>query len=129
MYRKVANRSLFRLVAHTTIFRLLMKGKCYVYLVWPLGGNFSFAIVAWSTVHDSKGSLKFHNFKIFLRSYLQNRSKSPLLYFFGVSQAIPKFFHKIYGVKWMSRWRGVAHSISSMYFWQKFGLNWQMSQA
>ena len=53
IYRKVTNRSTSRLVAPSRIFRLLMKGKFDVYLLWPMGKKLIFAILAWSTVPDS----------------------------------------------------------------------------
>ena len=41
------------LVAHPRIFRLLMKGKFDVYLLWPFEKKLIFTIVAWFTVCDS----------------------------------------------------------------------------
>ena len=77
--------------------------------------------------------MKFHDFKIFLRSYLQNRSKSPLLYFFGVSQAIPKFFYKIYCVKWMQPMERSGTQYFFHLFWAELadesGLEFKMWQS
>ena len=47
-YRKVANSSLSRLVAHFQIFRRFMKGKCDAYVLWPLAKKFQNWIVDWS---------------------------------------------------------------------------------
>ena len=49
IYRKVASSSLFWLVAHFQIFRRLMKGKFYAYVLWPLDIKFQNWIVDRST--------------------------------------------------------------------------------
>ena len=53
IYRKVANRSIFCLVAPQRIFRPLMKRKFDVYLLWPFGEGLIFAIVVQFTVGNS----------------------------------------------------------------------------
>ena len=44
-YRKVAISRLSRLVAHSRIFRLFMKGKFDAYVLWPLTKSFQNLIV------------------------------------------------------------------------------------
>ena len=51
-YRKVANSSLSRLVAHFQIFRRFMKGKFDAYVLWPLAKKFQTWIVDRSTARD-----------------------------------------------------------------------------
>ena len=53
MHFKVANSSVSRLVAPSRNYRLHMKGKFVIYLPQSFGEKNNFAIVAWSTVHDS----------------------------------------------------------------------------
>ena len=51
-YRKVVSSRLSRLVAHTRIFRRLMKGKFYPYVMWPLAPKFQNWIVDWSNARN-----------------------------------------------------------------------------
>ena len=51
-YRKVASSRLSRLVAHSRIFRRLMKGKFEAYVLWPLAKKFQNWIVDQSTARD-----------------------------------------------------------------------------
>ena len=52
IHRKVASRSLFRLVAHFQILRRLMKEKFDAYVLWPLAKKFQNWIVDWSTARN-----------------------------------------------------------------------------
>ena len=47
-YRKVASTSPSRLEAHPGFFRLSMKGKFYVFLLWPFGKATVFIPQLWS---------------------------------------------------------------------------------
>ena len=51
-HRKVASSRLSRLVVHPKIFRRLMKGKFYPYVLWPLTQKFQNLIVDRSTARD-----------------------------------------------------------------------------
>ena len=52
--RKVASSRLSRLVAHTRIFRLFMKGKIDAYVLWPLAIRIQNWIVDRSTARNFK---------------------------------------------------------------------------
>ena len=51
-YRKVVSSRLSRLVAHSRIFRLFMKGKFDAYVLWPLTKRVQNWIVDRSTARD-----------------------------------------------------------------------------
>jgi hypothetical protein len=51
-YLKVATSILSRLLAHTSIFRLFMKGKFDAYVLWPSDKRVQNWIVDWSTARN-----------------------------------------------------------------------------
>ena len=51
-YRKVASSRMSRLVAHSRIFRLFVKGKNDAYVLWPLAKRVQNRIVNRSTTRD-----------------------------------------------------------------------------
>ena len=51
-YLKVASSRLSWLVAHLRIFRMFMKEKSCVYVLWPLAKIFQYWIVNWSTARN-----------------------------------------------------------------------------
>ena len=52
-YRKVTSKRLSRLVAHSRIFRRLMKGNFDSYVEWPLDKMVQNWIIDWSTARNS----------------------------------------------------------------------------
>ena len=91
-YRKVASRSMSQLIPHPNIFRLSMKGKFDIYVLWPLAQRVQNWIVDRSTACDFTvcgfdhlvlspavlGHLTNHNFKKPSISQRQNQMRSTL---------------------------------------------------